>query len=201
METSELTLTAAETVVEVWTIALDTPRAAILTDEERSRAARFRFERDRLRWTNARSALRAVLGHHLKAAPLDLRFTFGPHGKPSVRGVEFNISHSRGWAMIALSGTVPVGIDIEEIREDVDIAKLLLRLGEPGHAGSPVELFHAWTRREAKTKALGLPLMELPRVDVRAIDVAAPPGFAASVAMVGCDPLVRHVNFVECKFL
>jgi 4'-phosphopantetheinyl transferase len=183
-----------ETAVDVWTISLDAPRAPILTEQERSRASRFRFDRDRLRWTNARSALRAVLGQHLDAAPLDVQFTFGPHGKPAVEGVEFNISHSQGWAMIAVAGTVPVGVDIEGIREEVDIAKLLLRLGEPGHAGSTSELYHAWTRREAKTKALGIPLMEAPRGDVRAIDVEAPPGFAASVALVARNPLVRHVD-------
>jgi hypothetical protein len=57
-------------------------------------------------------------------------------------------------------------------------------------------LYHAWTRREAKTKALGIPLMDAPGGDVRVIDVEAPPGFAASVALVGCDPLVRHVDLV-----
>jgi 4'-phosphopantetheinyl transferase len=183
---------ADQSVVDIWTISLDEPRAAILTEEERSRAARFHFERDRLRWTHARSALRAVLGQHLGTAPLDVRFAFGPHGKPAVEGVEFNISHSRGWAMIAVAGEAPVGVDIEAIRGDVDISKLLLRVGEIGLTGSPSELFHAWTRREAKTKALGIPLMEIPRGDVRAIDVEAPPGFAASVALVGCDPVVRH---------
>lgn len=178
--------------MDVWTIALDAPRAAILTEEEARRAARFRFERDRLRWTNARSALRAVLGRRLGAEPLNVQFTFGPHGKPAVKGVEFNISHSREWAMIAVAGAVPVGIDIEAIREDVDIAKLLRRIGEPGLEGSANELFQAWTRREAKTKALGIPLMEIPCGDVRAIDIEAPPGFAASVALVGWDPVVRH---------
>ena len=181
--------------MDVWTITLDAPRVAILTEEETIRAARFRFERDRLRWTNARSALRAVLGRHLRAEPLNVQFTFGPHGKPAVEGVEFNISHSREWAMIAVAGAVPVGIDIEAIREDVDIAKLLRRIGEPGSEGSAKELFQAWTRREAKTKALGTPLMEIPRQDVRAIDIDAPPGFAASVALAGYDPLVRHREF------
>lgn len=181
--------------VDVWTIALDLARPLLLTEEETIRAARFRFERDRLRWTNARSALREVLARQLRAEPLNVRFTFGPHGKPAVEGVEFNISHSREWALIALAGSIPVGIDIEAIREDVDIAKLLRRIGEPGPEGSAKDLFQAWTRREAKTKALGIPLMEIPGEDVRAIDIEAPPGFAASVALVGWDPLVRHREF------
>jgi hypothetical protein len=77
---------------------------------------------------------------------------------------------------------------------DVDIAKLLARIGEPGLEGSTEELFHAWTRREARTKALGLPLMEIPGEGVRAIDIEAPAGFAASVALVGFDPVVHRCN-------
>ena len=178
--------------MDVWTVGLDLARPSWLTEEESGRAARFHFERDRLRWANARSALRAVLGGQLGVEPLDVRFTFGEHGKPAVAGVEFNISHSREWAMIAVAGAIPVGIDIEAIREDVEIAKLLARIGEPGLKGSAKELFHAWTRREAKTKALGMPLMEIPEGDVRAIDIEAPVGFAASVALVGFSPVVRH---------
>jgi 4'-phosphopantetheinyl transferase len=134
------------------------------------------------------------LGGQLGVEPFEVRFTYGAHGKPAVPGVEFNISHSREWAMIAVAGAIPVGIDIEAIREDVDIAKLLGRIGEPGLAGSTRELFHAWTRREARTKALGAPLMEIPGGDVRALDLEAPAGFAASVALVGWDPVVRHCD-------
>jgi 4'-phosphopantetheinyl transferase len=186
MGTSKLAL------VDVWTVALDLARPLWLTEEEKSRAARFRFERDRLRWGNARSALRAVLGGQLGVAPLDIQFTFGEHGKPAVVGVEFNISHSREWAMIAVAGAIPVGVDIEAIREDVDIAKLLARIGETGLERTTKELFHAWTRREAKTKSLGTPLMEIPGGDVRAVDIEAPAGFAASVALVGWEPVVRR---------
>ncbi len=180
--------------MDVWTVALDLARPLWLTEEEYSRAARFRFERDRVRWSHARSALRAVLGGQLGVAPLDVQFTFGEHGKPAVAGVEFNISHSREWAMIAVAAAIPVGVDIEAIREDVDIAKLLARIGEPGLVGSTRELFHAWTRREAKTKALGLPLMEIPGGDVRAVDIEGPAGFAASVALVGWEPAVRYLG-------
>lgn len=96
--------------------------------------------------------------------------------------------------MIAVAAAIPVGVDIEAIREDVDIAKLLARIGEPGLVGSTRELFHAWTRREAKTKALGLPLMEIPGGDVRAVDIEGPAGFAASVALVGWEPAVRYLG-------
>jgi len=178
--------------VDVWTIALDAPRAVILSTEEQARAARFHFERDRIHWTHARSALRAILATYVNAPAGDLRFVYGPHGKPAVDGVEFNMSHSRGWALIAVTRDVPVGVDLEVIRENVDIAKLLRRIGETDLPESTRELFHAWTRREAKTKASGGALMERPAGDVCVVDIDAPEGFAASLALRGFEPEVRY---------
>jgi 4'-phosphopantetheinyl transferase len=178
--------------VDVWSIALDEPRPRLLTPDEQARADRFRFERDRIHWANAHSALRAILSRYLKADPLDLRFEIGPHGKPSLAGLEFNLSHSGGWAMIAVSQSAPVGIDIEAIRPHVEIAKLLERIGETELEGSQAELFQRWARREAKTKALGAPLMEIPTADLRVVDLEAPEGFAAALAMLNGDPVVRY---------
>lgn len=179
-------------VVSVRTIPLDEPREPLLVPEEEARAARFHFERDRARWINARSALRDVLARHLNVPPLDLRFTAGAHGKPAVEGVQFNLSHSGGWAMIAVSGDVPVGIDIEVIREGVDMARLLGRVGEPRHPAALAELFQRWTRREARTKALGTPLLHPPAGDLRVADLRAPQGLVASLALVGFDPDVFY---------
>ena len=181
---------------DVWTIALDEPRELLLTDEEQARANRFRFERDRVHWSHARSALRAVLALYLKSAPLEIAFALGPHGKPSVAGIEFNLSHAGGWAMIAVCGSAEVGIDIEAIRPNVDIAALLARIGETQLNGSRAELFQVWARREARTKAVGGPLMEIPAGDLRVVDLKAPEGFAAALAMVGRDPLIRYCGGV-----
>jgi len=181
--------------VDIWTISLDAPRPLSLTPEEQTRANRFRFERDRLHWSHARSALRAVLARYLNKPPQHLGFLYGEYGKPALAdgaGLEFNISHSHGWAMIAVTREIPVGIDIEAIREKVDIAKLLQRLGETELTGSTWELFHVWTRREARTKAVGGSLMEIPAGDLRVIDVHAPETFAASVCLAGCDPEPRY---------
>jgi 4'-phosphopantetheinyl transferase len=182
--------------VDVWTIPLDEPRERVLTSEEQTRADRFRFERDRLHWTHARSALRVILGRYLKAAPHDLAFTLGLHGKPALPGIEFNLSHASGQAMIAVSRSAPVGIDIEAIRPNVDIGKLLERIGETGLSGLQTDLFQAWARREAQTKALGASLMEAPTGDLRVVDLAAPPGFVAALAMVGKEPQVRYCGGV-----
>ncbi|HVW87107.1 MAG TPA: hypothetical protein VHB50_20615 [Bryobacteraceae bacterium] len=182
--------------VDVWTISLDVPRRVILSPEERDRAARFRFERDRIHWTHARSALRLILGKYLGITPAEIQFTLGQHGKPAVAGIEFNLSHSSGWAMIAVSRHAPVGVDLEKIREDLDIGKLLHRIGEPGLGGTTDALWHEWTRREARTKATGSSLMDLPPCDLRVIDLIAPAGFVASLALRACEPSVNYVELL-----
>ena len=110
--------------------------------------------------------------------------------------MRFNLSHARGRAMIAVSERVPVGIDIEAIRE-IQIDKLLRRIGETCVQGTKEQLFQVWTRREARTKALGSPLMEIPPANVIAVDLMAPRGFAASVALVGYIPSIRHRGAAE----
>lgn len=177
--------------VDIRTFDLSVDRPVVLSPEEAARAARFVFEKDRKQWAQARSALRRTLAGYVGCAPESLEFVYGENGKPALAwdsGVEFNISHSGGWAMIAVTRGVPVGVDIEVIRETVDIAKLLRRLGEMEPGGSTAELFHLWTRREARTKAVGGQLMMAAEGDLRVLDVRGPEGFAASVALAGADP-------------
>lgn len=183
---------AATCPVDIWSIPLDQPRPVILTPEEQARANRFYFERDRIHWSHAHSALRAILSRYRKTAPLDLRFEIGRHGKPSLEGLEFSLSHSGGWALIAVSLSAPVGVDIEAIRPKVEMGDLLARIGETETTGTQAELFQRWTRREAKTKALGATLMEIPAADLRVADLQAPAGFAAALAVLGMNPAVNY---------
>lgn len=179
--------------VDVWLIALDAESAIVLSPDEELRAARFRFESDRVRWMRAHSGLRTILAGSTGMAPLDIQFVLGPHGKPSVAGVdgvEFSLSHAGDWAMVAVTAGVPVGIDIERIRENVDMAALLRRLGERDLPTGQVELFRAWTRREAVTKAAGGALLDAPSGDFRIRDLDAPEGYSAAVALIGHEPLV-----------
>ena len=183
----------AQQAVDIWTIPLDEPVRTVLSADEAARAARFRFERDRLHWTAARSALRTILARYVNLPAERLVFTLGPHGKPAIQQpIQFNLSHSHGWAMIAVSPTTPVGIDIEAIRENVPIAKLLVRTGETDLPSGHAALFQRWTLREARTKAAGIPLLEKPSEDIQAISINAPAGFAASVALVGMMPVPSY---------
>jgi 4'-phosphopantetheinyl transferase len=178
--------------VDIWTISLLEDRPAFLSPDEAERAARFRFESDRVRWIRARSALRSILAEYVNTAPDALRFTYGKNGKPGVAGIEFNLSHAGDFAMIAVTEAVPVGVDIERIRPEVEIGKLLARLGETDLPEGVTELYGRWTRREARAKATGGQLFDAPADDVRAIDLAAPQGYSAAVAMAGSVPQVTY---------
>lgn len=184
--------------VDIWTISLTEPRTAILSPEESARAARFHFEHDRIHWTAAHTALRIILSRYLNTPPLDIKFTTGPYGKPDLTtgNLEFNLSHSRAWAMVAICPSTPVGIDLEGIRENVDMAKLLARTGETNLPLGRQALFQRWTEREARTKATGSPLLQQPEAHIISVPIEAPAGFAASVALVSALPQPRYCGSV-----
>jgi 4'-phosphopantetheinyl transferase len=176
--------------VDIWTISLSDPCPVFLSPDEADRAARFRFDRDRTRWTRARSALRRVLASYLGVVPEAHQFAYGENGKPALPGggIEFNLSHSGDFALVGVTKSVPVGVDIEQIRPNIEMAPLLRRLGETDLPETVVELYARWTRREARAKATGGQLFVVPSADVIATDISAPEGYIASVALVGFEP-------------
>lgn len=181
--------------VDLWTVSLTTPSPSQLSDDEIARAKRFRFEEDRVRWTRARSSLRLILSMYVGDDPFRIAFEYGPHGKPAlppISDTQFNLSHAGDWAMIAITRSVPVGVDIERIRPNLDMAPLLERLGETSLPSGVQELYHVWTRREARVKAAGGALFETPAANICAVDVKAPEGYVASVALVGFEPEIRY---------
>jgi 4'-phosphopantetheinyl transferase len=182
--------------VDLWTVSLANPSPSHLSEDEIARANRFKFEEDRIRWTRARSSLRVILSRYAGDDPSRLGFIYGKHGKPALlpfSDVEFNLSHAGDWAMIAVTHSIQVGVDIELIRPNVDMAPLLRRLGETDLPdATQLELYRIWTRREAKSKAAGGALFDKPPSNISVIDLNAPPGYAASVALVGYEPEVRY---------
>jgi 4'-phosphopantetheinyl transferase len=185
--------------VDVWLVSLESERETLLSEDEQVRAARFHFEADRVKWTRAHSALRLILAECSGVGPLELRFSEGPHGKPALiegNDLEFNLSHSGEWAAIAVTRGASVGVDIERMRENVNMATLLRRLGETVIPDSRDELYRAWTRREATSKAAGGALFDRWDHDFGVRRLMAPEGYCAAVALIGYEPTVRqHGDF------
>jgi 4'-phosphopantetheinyl transferase len=183
--------------VDIWRICLATERPLHLTGAEQERAGRFHFETDRWHWSRAHSALRTILSRYIKIAPLDLEFQIGEHGKPSLghpAAPHFNLSHSGDWALVAVSIHAPVGVDVERIRENVDIAALLRRLGETDLPKDRDACFRRWSHREARSKAHGAPLMMMPPSGTYSADVEIEPRYVAAVALIGHSPGTRYYS-------
>lgn len=162
--------------VHVWSAHLDLPPhrvlriAQFLSDDEVRRAARLFFAADRQRFIVARGILRVILGRYLGVHPAELRFTYGPHGKPALAPqhgngrLHFNLAHSQGLALYAVAYDRQVGIDVEYMRPHLanrEVAARFFspaeveRLGALPEAMQPEAFFCCWTRKEAYMKARG----------------------------------------------
>ncbi|MGH7193877.1 MAG: 4'-phosphopantetheinyl transferase family protein, partial [Candidatus Saccharimonadales bacterium] len=169
--------------VEVWRVALEQPPDAVerlntlLADDELARSARYRFESDWRRSIVRRGALRSILAEYVGLAAADLRFAYGPQGKPSLAApdaeIYFNLSHSGELALVAV-GQTPLGVDLERWREVADADLVARRFFTPNEVaiqraaldGNRLFLQH-WTRKEAIIKAVGKGLsMPLDTFDV-----------------------------------
>ncbi|MFV0594222.1 4'-phosphopantetheinyl transferase family protein [Shewanella sp.] len=176
---------------------------ALLSDDERAKVARYRAPKAQMNGLLVRAALRCVLSQGLQScggsspcsslrqiAPQDWCFEYGAKGKPSLSheqflktGIEFNLSHSGDWLLIALaqdddSGATAkrakprlgLGVDIERSRVSTNIYPIL------NHYFSPIEaeallameggeaqrqrFFDLWALKESYIKATGLGLAQ-----------------------------------------
>lgn len=168
---ASLSLQADE--VHVWRLTLDRPTERffeLLQPDEVERANRFYFERDRRHFVVAHGFLRLLLGWYLHASAKQLQFAYGAWGKPSLAGefhesqLRFNMSHSHGVALYAVTEEREIGVDVEHVRADFasdDIARRFFSPHEVGvlsefpEDGRVAAFFSCWTRKEAYIKATG----------------------------------------------
>ena len=190
--------------VHVWRASLDQPEshlqwlAQTLAADERLRVERFYFERDRKRFIAGRGILRTILGCYLGIEPSHLQFCYSPLGKPTLAetsggsSLRFNLTHSQGLALYAITYEREVGVDLERIRfiaEAEQIIDLYFSAREKVvfHALATHEkreaLFTWWTRKEAYLKASGEGLTET----LNQIDVSLTPGEPARLLSIGGD--------------
>jgi 4'-phosphopantetheinyl transferase len=138
---------------------------AMLTEEERGRARRFRNDRHRRRYVRAHAGLRQVLSLYLGTAPQAIDFRYGIAGKPCIAGdLEFNLTTTADLALAAVRLRQAVGIDCELLRPRSNLLPIAERMFEPDQAAllasaPEAERLHAftlaWTALEASVKADG----------------------------------------------
>lgn len=144
--------------------------AGILSADERARAGRFVFQRDRTRFLAGRGQLREILGWLLGTDPAKLVFAYGEQGKPQLakpfggRFLYFNLAHADRLATYIVSAHHEVGIDIERIRPVREAEEIVARFFSPREneewrslpVGQQMQaFFNLWTRKEAQLKANG----------------------------------------------
>jgi 4'-phosphopantetheinyl transferase len=189
--------------VHIWSIQLDQPTrssslAKLLSAEETARAARFHFARDAHHYTVGRATLRLILSQYLALPPAALTFDYNAYGKPLLApaqnpvGLAFNLTHSGGHALCAITHGHAVGIDLEVMREldYLQMAGTVFSAQEQAILRSlPVTdhqraFYNGWTRKEAYIKAHGQGL-SMPLAD---FDVTLAPHEPARLLATRPDP-------------
>ncbi|MFJ9178098.1 4'-phosphopantetheinyl transferase family protein [Streptomyces sp. NPDC102360] len=164
------------------------PRDAALLCEEELAIVRRRSQDVATRYAGAHAALRRVLARYLGTPPELIRFGRRPcprcdhpeHGRPCVTdpatGLEFNLSRSGPYWILAVVADRQVGVDLEDARtldfrgsaehvmSDAELAYLRGRRTEPDQMAA---FFRCWTRKEAVVKASGVGIV----ADLRTVDV------------------------------
>jgi 4'-phosphopantetheinyl transferase len=165
-----------EREIHIWRANLDlepevlSRLASTLDNDEKARAGRFHFTRDRDNFTACRGILRELLGGYIGSSPASIEFAYGEFGKPAQHPrnsgppIRFNLSHSSGLAVFAFARNCEIGIDLEaispefageEIAERYFSARELAELMALPAETRPEGFSLCWTRKEAYVKARG----------------------------------------------
>jgi 4'-phosphopantetheinyl transferase len=167
-----LTLAAEE--VHVWRVGLDQKPSTVqallrsLSPDECERAGKYHFHRHFEHFVVARAALRDIISRYVALSPREIQFLYDQYGKPRLSPCGtplcFNLSHSKGIALCAISQAQTIGVDVEYARENFSVEEIAERFFSANEVASlralPSDLrivgfFNCWTRKEAYIKALG----------------------------------------------
>jgi 4'-phosphopantetheinyl transferase len=166
-----------------------------LSSDEIRRADSFVFPRDRERFLVGRGRLREILAGYVGADARELRFHYGKQGKPRLamanQAPHFNLSHSGDHAVLAVSRSAEVGVDIERMRPiERGLARRYFSAAEVAALEALSDdqwlggFFRCWTRKEAVLKAIGTGLLS----NLAAFDVSVAPNEPARLLRFDGDP-------------
>jgi 4'-phosphopantetheinyl transferase len=171
-----LDLQLANDEIHIWCTSSDQPAYLVdkfsctLSIDERARAGRYYFEKDRKRFIIRHGILRMILGRYLRAEPSELKFCYGRNGKPRPADtfgngpLSFSMSSSEGLALYAFTRNREIGVDVECVRDIPEMDRLveLIFSAMEAHVyrALPKHLkreafFACWTRKEACLKVTG----------------------------------------------
>ncbi|MFD2417356.1 4'-phosphopantetheinyl transferase family protein [Amycolatopsis pigmentata] len=185
-----------------WALPLTAePRFLTLLDSfEQGRYQAYRQEIDQRRFLTGRVLAKTVVGELLGRPPEAVRFDATcsdcgkPHGRPTIPGARFSISHSGDRIGLAVTSDAPVGLDVEAATRRADESLISYALNETelrdlagsGAESRTGEFFRYWTRKEALMKATGRGL----KIPLQSITLSGPgePARLVDSADAGLDP-------------
>ncbi len=141
-----------------------------LTMNEKIRAEKFKIVEKKNQFIITRSVLRILLSIVMNKSYKKNDFFYGESGKPSIKellnnkSIEFNVSHSENYALIAVTLSNKVGIDIQLMDFHIDHKKLSKRYFSEQeynelkkvHDDNKCDAFYRiWTQKESFVKATG----------------------------------------------
>lgn len=160
--------------VHVWHLATGGEAQEILkymdflSDQEKDKSNRFKFEKDRLRYITRHVFLREVLACYLNIAFDQIKFTENNYGKPFVddsvnlQSLQFNLSKSNNHILLALTRIRLIGCDIERHNENLDYSAIINNYFSTqeinlilANSKQRMRFFDYWTVKEAYIKARG----------------------------------------------
>jgi 4'-phosphopantetheinyl transferase len=146
----------------------------LLSEDEAARALRFHLPLHRQRYVITRGLLRRLLSLYTDIPPGEIIFSYGPKGKPYLDNnnlnLQFNLSHSDEQAIYAFALDQEIGIDIQKINANFNIA-VVKRLFSANEITELLALplqeqsfgfYHIWTRKEAIIKTIGSSVFSSP---------------------------------------
>jgi 4'-phosphopantetheinyl transferase len=158
----------------------------LLDEAELERAERFKVAHAKDTFVVSRAAQRLVLARYLGRRPADIeiardcQYCGADHGRPYLRGVplDFSVSHSKGWLLLAVVAGGKVGVDLEAVsdRAAQDLPDRVFSPAEQhryllvDRQDRAAHFMKVWTRKEAAVKLTGHGLA----VPLSCIDVTGP---------------------------
>ena len=142
----------------------------LISKEEKEKAKKFHFERDKICYVTSHGILRTILSQYLNLHTNKILFETNDFGKPSLKNhsrkaVFFNLSHSKDFCLIGINPISDIGVDIEFIKEDFEFENIVERyfvkneidqiFVNPNKELQRQAFYNCWTRKEAFIKAVG----------------------------------------------
>jgi len=131
----------------------------------REKALSYRFDRDRYVCAKAYLLLKELLEKHYGISG-DVEFEYGPYGKPFLKAdhrIHFNISHCPK-AVLCAVGDADLGVDVEEVQFDEDVARKVFSESElesiRSAKSTAIRFTELWTMKEAFLKLQGIGLVD-----------------------------------------